>query len=135
MFLKMKVNRIYITLGIIFTIVISAVNIYLAKSDVTVNSLAIALNNMGLALSENVGMPNTGCYQEVITSYERQGGTYLSETWYKKTVTYSCIPSNIIRYCEIGTRVYTCSSNCTSSNVDAVGWSLYSSSITGRYCN
>jgi hypothetical protein len=82
----MKVNRIYITLGIIFTIVISVVNIYLAKPNVIANSLS--LSNIGLAQSENGeqsnGMPSGGCIQDIYTSYTMHESTYEATSWQKK---------------------------------------------------
>jgi hypothetical protein len=140
-FFKMKTNKIYMTLGIIvitMVIGVATVNVYLAKPNMTANSLS--LSNIGSALSDEsegsyTGMPSGGCHQEIITKYESQSGTYLQETWYRKIVNYSCYSDIYIRYCEIGTRVFSCNSNCNSSDVNSVGWSPHTTNVNGRYCN
>jgi hypothetical protein len=125
-------KKLYIITTILVVTVISTVNVYLAKPNISISSLT--LDNIGLAQEsgESGGgynpIPSGGCYQLDTEDFQRQNGY-----WYKKTVTWSCTTDNVIRYCKVGTEVFHCVGNC-SLNLDYVTWSTYSQNISGHVC-
>jgi hypothetical protein len=123
-------RKIYIIAAIaLVVIMVSTINVYLVNmTSPNIGAKLLTLSNRGLALSQTSTIPSGGCIQNTYTNYENQNGY-----WYKKTVTLSCLSNSVIRYCEVGTKIYHCTLNCIL-NLQYVEWSPYSTNISGQVC-